>query len=51
MKYQIYIFLLLLLLKFEKNRRTLDLLALIPFKLQLSQLVSLCKFSHCGYKK
>ena len=30
---------------------TLDLLALIPFKLQHSQLVSLWKFSHCGYKK
>ena len=30
---------------------TLDLLALIPFKLQHSQLVSLWKSSHSGYKK
>ena len=30
---------------------TLDLLALFSFKLQHSQLVSLWKFSHCGYKK
>ena len=30
---------------------TLYLLDLIPFKLQHSQLVSLWKFSHCGYKR
>ena len=33
------------------NCSTLDLLALIPFKLQNSQLVSLWKSSHSGYKK
>ena len=30
---------------------SLDLLALIPFKLQHSQLISLWKPSHCGYEK
>ena len=33
------------------HRCTLDLFALNPFKLQHSQLVSLWKPSHCGYKK
>ena len=35
----------------NSNSLTLDLLALISFKLQHSQLVSLWKFSHCRYKK
>ena len=35
----------------KKVCTTLDLLALIPFKLKHSQLVSLWKSSHSGYKK